>query len=99
MDMKADRVWLITHDKRKVDEGDKFVKSIQAKLKAARIDCLQEEADRIDLFDVLRVLRMIILREKHNSILVNVSVGSKIQAIASMMACMMFKDIANIKPY
>ncbi|MGC2426026.1 MAG: DUF6293 family protein, partial [Nitrososphaeraceae archaeon] len=37
--------------------------------------------------------------EKGNSILVNVSVGSKIQAIASMMACMMFKDIAMIKPY
>jgi hypothetical protein len=32
-------------------------------------------------------------------ILVNVLVGSKIQAIASMMACMMFKDIAMIKPY
>jgi hypothetical protein len=42
---------------------------------------------------------MIILKEKGNSILVNVSVGSKIQAIASMMACMMFKDVANIKPY
>jgi uncharacterized protein YehS (DUF1456 family) len=60
---------------------------------------LQEQADRIDLFDVLRVLRTIILKEKDNSILVNVSVGSKIQAIASMMACMMFKDVANIKPY
>lgn len=42
---------------------------------------------------------MIILKEKGNSILVNVSVGSKIQAIASMMAFMMFKDIASIKPY
>ena len=42
---------------------------------------------------------MIILKEKGNSILVNVSVGSKIQAIASMMVCMMFKDVANIKPY
>jgi hypothetical protein len=30
---------------------------------------------------------------------VNVSTGSKIQAIASMMACMMFKDMATIKPY
>jgi hypothetical protein len=47
----------------------------------------------------LRALRTIILREKGNSILVNVSVGSKIQAIASMMSCMMFKDIAMIKPY
>jgi hypothetical protein len=99
IDMKADRVWLITDDKPKEDEGSKFVKSIQRKLKEVRIECLQEQADRIDLFDVLRVLRMIILKEKGNSILVNVSVGSKIQAIASMMACMMFKDVANIKPY
>ena len=68
-------------------------------MKEARIECLQERADRIELFDVLRVLRMIILKEKGNSILVNVSVGSKIQAIASMMAFMMFKDIASIKPY
>jgi hypothetical protein len=29
---------------------------------------------------------------------VNVSVGGKIQAIASMMACMMFKDMTNITP-
>ena len=29
----------------------------------------------------------------------NVSVGSKIQVIASMMACMMFRDVATIKPY
>ena len=44
-------------------------------------------------------MRIIILKEKSTSILVNVSVGGKIQAIASMMACMMFKDIAMIKPY
>ena len=54
---------------------------------------------RGELFDILRALRIIILKEKGNSILVNVSVGSKIQAIASMMACMMFKDLAMIKPY
>ena len=96
--MKADRVWLITNNP-DVEEGRKFVKSIQHQLKHEGIECLQMEADRIDLFDILRVLRLIILREKGNSILVNVSVGSKIQAIASMMACMMFRDIAIIKPY
>src|SRR2546428_4522701 len=99
IDMKADRVWLITHDKPEEDEGGKFVKLIQGKLKEARIEYYQEQADRIGLFDVLRVLRAIILKEKGNSILVNVSVGSKIQAIASMMACMMFKDSAMVKPY
>ena len=68
-------------------------------MKASNIECQQASADRIDLFDILRALRTIIFREKANYILVNVSVGSKIQAIASMMACMMFKDIANIEPY
>jgi Family of unknown function (DUF6293) len=99
INMKADRVWLIVHDKAHEDKGDKFVKAIHSKLKDARIDCLQAQANRIDLFDMLRALRTIFLLEKGNSILVNVSVGSKIQAIASMMACMMFKDLAMIKPY
>jgi len=97
--MKADRVWLVAHNEPHVDKGDKFVKAIQSKLKDGRIECLQAQANRIDLFDILRALRTIFLQEKGNSILVNVSVGSKIQAIASMMACMMFKDITTIKPY
>ena len=97
--MKADRVWLITHNNPSVDKGHQFVAAIREKLKEARIECPQMEADRTELFDTLRALRIIILKEKGNSILVNVSVGSKIQAIASMMACMMFKDIAMIKPY
>ena len=99
INMKADRVWLIVHDKAHEDKGDKFAKAIQSKLRNARIECLQTQADRIDLFDLLRALRTIFLKERGNSILVNVSVGSKIQAIASMMACMMFKDIGMIKPY
>jgi hypothetical protein len=72
---------------------------IVKKLKESNIDCQQSSADRTDLFDTLKALRTIIFREKGNYILVNVSVGSKIQAIASMMACMMFKDMATIKPY
>ena len=97
---KADRVWLIT-DKfsHQEDKGSPYAESIAKKLKASNIDCQQASADRIDLFDILRALRTIIFHEKGNHILVNVSVGSKIQAIASMMACMMFKDMATIKPY
>jgi hypothetical protein len=97
--MKADRVWLITHNNPSVDKGHQFAASIQNKFEQARIECLQTKADRTELFHTLRVLRIIILKERGNSILVNVSVGSKIQAIASKMACMMFKDIAMIKPY
>ena len=99
INMKADRVWLIVHDKAHEDKGGKFVKTIESKLKDARIHCMHAGADRIDLFDILRALRTIFLREQGNSILVNVSSGSKIQAIACMMACMMFKDLGMIQPY
>jgi hypothetical protein len=97
---KADRVWLII-DKpsHQEDKGSPYAQTIAKKLKAANIYCQQAPADRIDLFDILRALRTIIMHEKGNHTLVNVSVGSKIQAIASMMACMMFKDMATIKPY
>jgi hypothetical protein len=97
---KADKVWLITEKpSHGEDKGSPYAKSIARKLKESNIDCQQASADRIDLFDILRALRTIIIHEKGNHILVNVSVGSKIQAIASMMACMMFKDMATIRPY
>ncbi len=97
---KADRVWLIT-DKpsNQENKGSPYAESIAKRLKASNIECQQASANRIDLFDILRALRTIIMREKGNHILVNVSVGSKIQAIASMMSCMMFRDMATIKPY
>ena len=96
---KADRVWLITDKPGHQDKGGSYAEAIEKRLKVSHIECRQASADRIDLFDILRALRTIILREKGNYILVNVSVGSKIQSIASMMACMMFKDMATIKPY
>jgi hypothetical protein len=97
--MKADRVWLILHSDLTEDAGQPFSKLITQRLEEDRIEFKFEYADRTDLFDTLRALRMIIFKEKNNAILVNVSVGSKIQAIASMMACMMFKDEVNITPY
>jgi hypothetical protein len=97
--MKADRVWLITHNKVKEDEGTPFKNKVSKQLQEANIESKLEGADRTDLFDNLRALRKIILIEKRHSILVNVSVGSKIQSIACTMACMMFKDIVKIKPY
>jgi len=99
LDKKADKVWLVTHDKPHEDKGYTFADIIEKKLKAAHIECTRSLANKIDLFYILRALRSIILQEKGNYILLNVSSGSKIQAIASMMACMMFKEQAMIKPY
>jgi hypothetical protein len=61
--MKADRVWLITHNNPSLDKGHQFVASIQNKLEQARIECLQ--TDRTELFHTLRVLR-IIKRQLHS---------------------------------
>src|SRR6266702_1409989 len=93
-EMKADRVWLITHNNPSIDEGHQFVNSIRDKLNQERIECLQMEADRVELFDILRALRIIILKEKGNSILVNVSVGSKIQAMVPRLVFLMLIDMA-----
>jgi hypothetical protein len=60
----------LTHNIQHEDKGNSFVESIEKKLKAENIQCRQAPADRIDLFDILRALRSIILREKGNYILV-----------------------------
>ena len=99
IELKADRVWLITHNKPHEDKAYTFIKQIKNKLKEHKIECLEESADRKDLFDTLRALRFIIIKEKGNNIMINVSTGSKIQSIASMMACMMFRDFGTITPY
>jgi hypothetical protein len=97
--MMADRVWLITHNNPSADEGIHFLEAIKKELDKEKIEFREEAADRTDLFDTLRAFRSILVKENGNNIMVNVSAGSKIQAIASMLACMMFKNTLNIKPY
>jgi Family of unknown function (DUF6293) len=97
--LKADRVWLITHSNTIDDKGFEFVKKVKDALKKEKIEVEEEKADRKDLFDTLRAFRSIVSKEQGNQIMVNVSTGSKIQSIAFMMACMMFKDVGMIKPY
>jgi hypothetical protein len=90
---------LIIHNDPNEDAGRPFSKLITELLVQRRIEFKFEYADRTDLFDTLRALRKIISIESNNAILINVSVGSKIQAIASMMVCMIFKDKVDITPY
>lgn len=100
LEMKADVVYLLIHNKPGEDKGLKFREQIKQKLAEFRIVIKEVDANRTDLFDTLGALSSIIMTEKNNAIYVNVSVGSKIQAIASMLACMMFKEKGFfIKPY
>jgi len=55
--------------------------------------------ERKDIFKILHSVKDIIKSEAKNDIYINVSSGSKIQAIACMMACMMFNENENLIPY
>ena len=94
---KADRVWILVprHD----DAAKAFLESVRARLADAGIEAFEIDHDRGDLFDIIRATREIIRNEGENHVLVNLSSGSKIQAIGCMMACMMFNDSGRVLPY
>lgn len=98
--MKADTVWLLVHNNRAEDNAGRFEEKIRDRLGAAGIEIKTEYADRKSLFGILCAVRGIIAGDEgKNDIYVNVSSGSKIQAIACMMACMMWNDTGNLTPY
>lgn len=100
IEMKADVVWLLVHSNRSEDAARPFEERIRSELGGAGIEVRAEYADRKKLFDILRAVRGIIKKAGgRNDIYVNVSSGSKIQAIACMMACMMWNDEENLTPY
>ena len=96
---KADRVWMLLHENKSEDKAGPFVTKITKQLEKLGIEVKQEDHDRRDLFKIIRAVKNIIEQEKGNEIYVNLASGSKIQAIGTMMACMMFNDNENIHPF
>jgi len=96
---KADKVWLLLHENKSEDKAGPFVTKITKQLEKLGIEVKQEDHDRRDLFKIIRAVKNIIELEKDNEIYVNLASGSKIQAIGTMMACMMFNDNENIHPF
>ena len=97
--MKADRVWLVMHDEVSKDRAHGYMEKIRTQLKKEKIEVKITYSNRSDLFKLLRTLREIVENEQGNDIFVNCSSGSKIQAIACMMACMMFHEKTKLTPY
>src|SRR5579885_2141707 len=97
--MKADRVWLVMHEDVSKDRAQGYMEKIRMQLKKEKIEVKIAYSDRSDLFKLLRTLREIVQDENGNDIFVNCSSGSKIQAIACMMACMMFQGKTKLTPY
>ncbi|MGI0068725.1 MAG: DUF6293 family protein, partial [Nitrosopumilaceae archaeon] len=97
--MKADRVWLLMHGDPTKDRAQGYMEKIRSQLKKEKIEVHIGYTDRFNLFKILRSVREITEKEKDNDIFINCSSGSKIQAIACMMACMMFQGKTRLTPY
>jgi len=97
--MKADRVWLLMHGDPAKDRARGYMEKIRSQLKKEKIEIRVEYTDRFSLFKILKSVREITEKEKDNDIFINCSSGSKIQAIACMMACMMFQEKTKLTPY
>ena len=96
---RADKVWLLLHENKSDDKAGPFISKITKQLSKQNIEVKEEYHDRRDLFKIIRAVKNIIEQEKENEIYVNLASGSKIQAIGTMMACMMFNDSDNIHPF
>jgi len=96
---RADKVWLLIHEIPAEDKAITYREKVEKELKKKNIKCEIAKADRNDLFKMIKAIKEIILKEKENDIYVNVASGSKIQAIACMMACMIFNTKKNVKPF
>lgn len=97
--MKADKVWLLMHDDPTTDKASSYLEKIKKELKKEKISVQVIYSDRFNPFKILKSVKEIVQKEKENDIFVNVSSGSKIQAIACMMACMMFNGKNKLTPY
>ena len=97
--LRADKVILLVHDNPSEDLALKFYEQITTKLEKQNIEVVREYHNRLDLFQIIKKVKNLFNDEKGNIISVNLASGSKIQAIGCMMACMMFNDDKNVKPF
>ncbi|MCL4341933.1 MAG: DUF6293 family protein [Candidatus Thermoplasmatota archaeon] len=95
--LKADRVWLL------VDEEDQednyYLKNIEQWLVKERIEYKKEKCSIRDLYNIMKVMRAIIEKEKKNNVSVNVSSGSKVEAMAGMLISMVMKGTQTVDAY
>jgi hypothetical protein len=96
---KADKLWLLAHDNRSDDLSAPYMEKIKKECKKLGVEVKIAYSDRLSIFKAIKSIKDIIEQEKNNYIYVNVASGSKIQAIACMMACMVLKNCDNLKPF
>ena len=96
---KADKLWILAHDNRSEDLSAPYLEKIKKECKKLGVELKVAYSDRLSLFKAIKSIKDIISQEENNYIYVNVASGSKIQAIACMMACMVLKECDNLQPF
>lgn len=94
LDPRADEIFFILHDKGAIRGHDKFFAQIVKEVKKENIPFESIETDIWDLYKCLEVFREIITdAKKHgNHVFINVSTGTKVTAMAGILACMMWRE-------
>ena len=96
---KSDKLWILAHENRSEDLSGPYLEKIKKECKKLGVEVEVAHSDRLNLFQTIKSIKDVINQEKNNYIYVNVASGSKIQAIACMMACMVLKECKNLQPF
>jgi peroxiredoxin family protein len=99
VEYKADVVYLVMHSNINEDKANVFADKITAQLKKKRIKVIPAYANRFDMFEIIKVIKEIIVENRKSEFLINVASGSKIHAIACMLAISIFDDRENLTPF
>ena len=96
---KAEKVYLLVHNKKSEDKASAYADEIVKKLKAAKIKTEKVPCDWYNIDEITKKTRDLILKEKGNEIAINLASGSKNHAIGLDRACMTFRDRRKIIPF
>ena len=99
IDNKADKVYLLVHDKKTEDKAGPYIERVIKQLKANKIESERVQVNWRDVESITKAARRLILELSGNEIFINISSGSKTHAIALDRAIMTLDDQEGITEF
>jgi len=96
VEKRADKVYLLVHNKQSEDKAGPYIKEVKKQLKAAKIESELAETNWRDIESITKTARELIMVNQDNHIFINLASGSKNHAIALDRAVMTFQNNDNI---
>lgn len=96
IDTKADKVYLLVHNKKTEDKAGPYINEVIKQLKANKIESEKVVVNWRDVESITKATRKLLLELMGNDIFVNISSGSKNHAIALDRAIMTLEDHTGI---